>query len=463
MASIFEELMSVNSNLTESVRPSVRGKKVESKKIPFKNLKVESVKVFEDADFDDLDKQFDAQPTGDNPDEVVLVIDPEIQSGDEIPEDAAEKMVGDLVYKCPVCGSNYVCGCDPEMQEGIELDDEGVPVECPICGDDAEQILVGEIAPAEETKPDEETEPELLDNDDSEDDDYEDQEKETSEDDEELEEESLTESEESSSEFYGVFEKGGSIGKSNATRDDLHAWSGRDAGTLVKVFSSSDEAKNYAKRMRSRLSPGERSYYGMGYFVKKLSKKDLEHPQVVDMISNMSRSSASQVAEESLKEDFDEGEPVLDLEIPEVNSHEEESAPAVQVKDSQVTLVLDDKRFESLMNQVISENYKNDPKFKINRCSVKEGKLRIQYTVTEGKSSKKGLMIAEGFDKKSRKMTLKFKDKGAFTESFSRTPSFVIECVKIKNAVIPTSVKYNYKVKVNESLYRVKGYVKSGK
>ena len=119
-------------------------------------------------------------------------------------------------------------------------------------------------------------------------------------------EESLTESEESSSEFYGVFEKGGSIGKSYATRDDLHVWSGRDAGTLVKVFSSSDEAKNYAKRMRSTLSPGERSYYGMGYFVKKLSKKNLEHPQVIDMISNMPRSSASQVDKESMNESANE-------------------------------------------------------------------------------------------------------------------------------------------------------------
>lgn len=348
MASIFEELMSVNSNLTESVRPSVRGKKVESKKIPFKNLKVESVKVFEDADFDDLDQQFDAQPTDDNPDEVVLVIDPEIQSGDEIPEDAAEKMVGDLVYKCPVCGSNYVCGCDPEMQEGIELDDEGVPVECPICGDDAEQILVGEIAPAEDAG--EKKEPELV----------------------------------------------------NTEDDGEEEVPGPEDGEDEEV----DEGLH----------------------------EDLECPECEDN--------------------------VMELATPE---EEEDKTPAVQVKDSQVTLVLDDKRFESLMNQVISENYKNDPKFKINRCSVKEGKLRIQYTVTEGKSSKNGLMIAEGFDKKSRKMTLKFKDKGAFTESFSRTPSFVIECVKIKNAVIPTSVNYNYKVKVNESLYRVSGSVKSGK
>ena len=108
-----------------------------------------------------------------------------------------------------------------------------------------------------------------------------------------------------STEFYGVFEKGGSIEKSYATRDDLHAWSGRNVDHLVKVFSSFEEAKNYAKRMRSRLSPGERSYYGMGYFVKKLSKKDLEHPQVIDMISNMPGSSASQVDKESLTESDD--------------------------------------------------------------------------------------------------------------------------------------------------------------
>ena len=130
-------------------------------------------------------------------------------------------------------------------------------------------------------------------------------------------EESLTESEESSSEFYGVFEKGGSIGKSYATRDDLQVWSGRDAGTLVKVFSSSDEAKNYAKRMRSMLSPGERSYYGMGYFVKKLSKKNLEHPQVIDMISNMPRSSASQVDKESMNESAEAVKHILQPRVTE--------------------------------------------------------------------------------------------------------------------------------------------------
>lgn len=456
MASIFEELMSVNSNLTESVRPSVRGKKVESKKIPFKNLKVESVKVFEDADFDDLDQQFGAQPTEENPDEVVLVIDPEIQSGDEIPEDAAEKMVGDMVYKCPVCGSNYVCGCDPEMQEGIELDDEGVPVECPICGDDAEQILVGEIAPAEDAG--EKKEPELVDTEDEE-------EEEEVPESEEVEEESLKENKTVTKESDEI------VPQVKIFRASEHA---------PRVGDLPDEQYTYATIEHPVLGTfivstginGDVRVDGKPWTFLNRSKDKLTDDQIKWVKGHEDDLRKFIVDGDYTTTINDNEEVVEDFECPECEDNVTELAtpeevkeetPAVQVKDSQVTLVLDDKRFESLMNQVISENYKNNPKFKINRCFVKEGKLRIQYTVTEGKSSKKGLMVAEGFDKKSRKMTLKFKDKGAFTESFSRTPSFVIECVKFKNEVIPTSVNYDYKVKVNESLYRVNGSVKSGK
>lgn len=83
-------------------------------------------------------------------------------------------------------------------------------------------------------------------------------------------------------EFYGVFRKGGSIGDS--CKDKLCVHQGRDRGELVKVFDDPDEAKDYAKSMRSQLSKGERSYYGMGYFTKKLSDKDLEHPQVKSLL-----------------------------------------------------------------------------------------------------------------------------------------------------------------------------------
>lgn len=378
MASIFEELMSANFALTESAHPVARrAKKVnEHKKINPKNIKVESRKVFEETDFDDLDQQFATEPTEENPDEVVLVIDPEISSDEEVPENAAEGMVGDLVYKCPICGSNYVCDCDAAMGEGIEVDENGVPVECPICGDDAEQILVGEISPAEGAG--EEVDPEPLDAEDSDDDLPE-------EDEDLLDDEDFPEEEEE----------------------------------VVEEES---------------LDPVE-----------------------------------DEVVEESLEEDFDDEDSIEDCEEcdgalelaapPEPPVEEPKDAPAVEINNSSVELVLDDAKFESLMSEIIKENYKGAPKFKITRCSTSKGQLKLEYFVREGRKVTKGILVGEGFDKTSRKMTIKFVDKGAFTESFAKSPSFIVECVRVRNAVTPLSVKYNYKVKVNESLYRVSGKV----
>ena len=61
---------------------------------------------------------------------------------------------------------------------------------------------------------------------------------------------------------YGVFSKGGSIGS-----DPEHL------RKPVKVFDTPEEAKEYAKRMRKLLSPGERKYYGLGYVTKKIKAK----------------------------------------------------------------------------------------------------------------------------------------------------------------------------------------------
>lgn len=371
MASIFEELMRANSSLTESARPRVgtrrSGKKPvnEHKMINLKNIKVESRRVFEEKDFDDLDQEFAGTPSDENPDEVVLVIDPEIPSEEEVPEDAANNMVGDLVYKCPVCGSNYVCDCESSLKgEGIEVDDSGVPTECPICGDDADQILVGEIAPAEGAG--EETAPEMLDTGDNED-------PEGSDDEDE--------------------------------------------------FDESDE------------------------------------------------DSEEEVEEESLNEGLEDGsddfddcvdcDSAMELAVPEEPAGPEETpAPAVEINQSTVELVLDDKKFESLMAQIIKENYKGSPSFKITRCTSRGTQLKLEYFVREGRKVTKGVLVGEGFDRDSRKMRIKFVDKGAFTESFAKTPSFIVECVRVRNAVTPVSAKYNYKVKVNESLYRVSGKTK---
>lgn len=60
------------------------------------------------------------------------------------------------------------------------------------------------------------------------------------------------------SEKYGVYSKGGSIGSKN--------------DEPVKVFDTAEEAKDYAKRMRKLLTPGERSHYKMGYITKPIKE-----------------------------------------------------------------------------------------------------------------------------------------------------------------------------------------------
>lgn len=84
--------------------------------------------------------------------------------------------------------------------------------------------------------------------------------------------------------MWGVFEAGGSIGQNSD--DALRAWVGGKSGRLIKIFDSAESAKNYAKRLRSTRTAGEKSYYKITYFIKKLSSKDMQHPQVMKMLNN---------------------------------------------------------------------------------------------------------------------------------------------------------------------------------
>lgn len=68
---------------------------------------------------------------------------------------------------------------------------------------------------------------------------------------------------------YGVFRTGGSIGEKPGVVANL----GGEVGILVSTFNDEKDAKEYAKRMKGYLSPGERKYYGMSYKVKKLDDK----------------------------------------------------------------------------------------------------------------------------------------------------------------------------------------------
>lgn len=377
MASIFERLMTEGTALTESA--NVRRKKTtECKKINPKRIKVESRRIFEETDFTELDGQFAGDPTDEENDEVVLVIDPEIPADEEVPEDAAEEMIGDAVYKCPVCGSNYVCDCDA-LGEDINVDEDGVPTECPICGDDADQILVGEIAPIEDAGDEDTLDP--VDADDA-----------------------------AGADDEGEGEEGEGEGEDAPAEDDEE-------------------------------------------IIEEEGLKLTESDEIAGGDEDVAEGEADLVVDIA---DEDEAE-VLVLE-PDV-ADEDADAPVIEINDSEVNLVLDDARLEAMMTRVIRENYKGAAKFSITRAALRSGKLRLEYAVRSGKKVTKGVLVGEGFDKTARAMKIRFVDKGVFTEAFAKTPSFIVECVRLRSVVTPVSVKYDYKVKVNESLYRIHGKV----
>lgn len=495
MASIFEELMTANQRLTESVHPAK--KKTESRKINCRHLKVESRKFFEENDLDTLEKEFEVpEVTSENPDEIVLVIDPEIQDSEEIPEDAAEEMVGDLVYKCPVCGSNYVCNCDADkaFEEGIEVDEEGTPIECPICGDDADQILVGEIAPADEAEgkevdlPPQEEDEDLPDEDGNLDNPIE----------EDLDISVSTDDEGKVDEVV-VDEDGETVvdevvdevdddeiveGYRKFDKDNPGDIKSKDAYCMVAVQNKRTRKVDWKKiegsvsKILSYIANARRKEtlydYGDIYVNDGITEESFDQESGLKKVCpkchkdvDYCECSSKKECDKVVKEDFsdDEGETdeiVLEPAVEDAVEDEEES-PAVVVKDSNVELVFDEARLESLVRKVLKDNYKGNPSFKVSKVRLNKGVLKVEYVVRRGKSSKKGILVGEGFNTRTRVFKVSFRDKGAFTESFGRTPAFVVEMVRVRNKFIPTKMTYDYRVKVNESLYQIKGSVNSGK
>jgi len=68
---------------------------------------------------------------------------------------------------------------------------------------------------------------------------------------------------------YVVVSQGGSIGNNSNYIPKFN-------GSVYKVFEDENEAKETAKRLRSRLTPGEKSYYKMSYKVFKIKTTDLD-------------------------------------------------------------------------------------------------------------------------------------------------------------------------------------------
>lgn len=423
MANIFEEIMKQSQPVTESFVRNSNKKvvKTESKRIAADKIKLESRRIFEEVDdLDELDDQFEVTPEDvddeENENEVVLVIDPEADPDEEIPEDAANEMIGDEVYKCPVCGANYLCSHDAIENESIEVDEEGVPVECPVCGDDTDQILIGEIAPVDGAG--EETDLDMVDSEDAEDD---------------------------------------------IDVDDVDVDIDEEIPDEEEFVEEEDDEviEDSLKRSRSRKRRTEskslrRGRRGRG---KKFESKDCPECDEVEDEETLTEDVDDDI---DLVDDYDDDDidvvDEVDDSLEFVDPVVEDKASAVNIqKADTVELHFDEARLESMMTDMLRENYKGKGTFRVRNITSKDNKLKFEYVVRTNKISKRGTLVAEGFIKSNRKITLRCRDKGAFTESFTRTPSFVIECVRIRNKIIPVSVKYDFKKRVNESLYRVKG------
>lgn len=440
MASIFEELMAANAGVPMELEsaPQVPNRR----KIKANQIKVESKKIFEDSDEEILSKEFEV-PAEDS-EEVVLVIDPELPSEEEVPEDAAEELVGDLVYKCPVCGSNYVCDCDSEALEGIEVDEEGAPLECPVCGDDADQILVGEIAPVDEVEVsgDEVSEVEV--------------------DEAEVVDESTcpdcgkssddcecTESPCKECDDKSVARKvRKSVRKMDLEEDDL--------GSRIDKYQ---KWVDYDMKRYGRVSDKTNS------LIRKAGLQLIKDQYGDYEVSAGHYKAESKSGRKSIREsddfidDYSDDAEIISIDTDKLEDEDDKNETKIEIKDSDVDFYFDEKRFESLMTKVLRENYKGTPIIKVNKVVSRGSRVRIEYTIRNKGSRKNGILSGTGLNESSRFNKLSLSDNsGIFTKS--KSPAFIVEARRVGRNLVPTRISYNYRSVVNESVYRVKGSVR---
>ena len=387
------------SSVKESVKKSKKKSMKESAKfgrrmrkpakIAANKIQLESIRFFEDAEEDIVDY---------TPDEdVMLVIDPEMDETPETVEDAqeaAEELVGDYVCKCAICGANYICNHeDIDMVEDLESE-EG---ECPICGETGEQILVGEIAPAEESDADleaDEDEPEELidvdvdvdvDGEDFGDEDFEDEFA-----DEDFEDEFADDD----------IDVDVDIDVDTEDEDEVEE-------SINRTMRRTALRRESANRHSARRTPAKRT---------------------------MSRESRNRTARSRRM--------------------------AENRKTNGKMYNLDEVTLNRMLTKFAKENYENVRFVKITNAKCNKSRLTLEGTVVTKKGNKRSTkFVCENFVP-SAKMTATFKEIGVFTENAtSKNNAFTISFNVNKNVITPTSLRYSYKVKENRNNYLVSGKV----
>lgn len=394
-----------SKKMSESVRKAKRpvSKKLRKeavRKISCGKLRLESMKFVEDADSD----EFDFTPE----DEVVVVVDPEmdeVPASEEEAKEAAEELVGDTICKCSICGANYVCDCDSTIEEDVDGEVETCAEDgtCPICGEEAPQIVVGEIVPADDAS--------VADTDDV---------------------DNVDDADET---------------EDTATTDDEVSADDGEVSVDDDDFVTDDDTANESVRRRPAVKrPVRRESTTARRTSRVASKKTaLKRERVAT-----SRIARKPMAKKPVRvESKRTARPVMNR-----------VRPTSRVAGKQIDF--NECALNRLFTKFAKENYNNVASVRFTKGDVVGTKLTVEGVVRTIKGSKRTIkLVAENFKPVAGKIKLQCREMGPFTESVKMPKNkvpFVVECDVRASKVTPVSMKYAY-VATKRGLKEGKGKV----
>lgn len=402
---------------------------------------------------------------------VVIVYSDEIKpemSKEEV-EKAAEEMIGDRVCKCGICGANYIADAEDEhhceecetdevvfdstdevsesfvfTKEDLEFEDE-VDEEtenivcnttCPVCNSTEAQVEVGVIAPSDEDEESEEVEETEVEVKSEEDEKLEDSDiaesEETSETEEEVEDTEKVEEKSETDIDEGIFDKFKKK-KDDKSKDDDKRQSNSDySDSDYVVVNYVDGTYRYSSAPKSDKSAAERELKRFEDQQKGM-KSNLEHELVT----------------------YGEAKRLVGYKYRRKN----ESIDTKPLKASE--FVFRESALNHLLSKFVKENYDNIKDIKITRGMHINGELRLLgYVVTESGKRQTVAFNSVGFKLNEGSMKIKLREFGPFTESAvkdSKRVPFVLECTCHNSVILPTALKYSYKVKQKDGIYECVG------
>ena len=122
----------------------------------------------------------------------------------------------------------------------------------------------------------------------------------------------------------------------------------------------------------------------------------------------------------------------------------------------------DEATFNRMLTRFAKENYSNIKSVRISDGSIRNGILTLEGVVTTTKGSKRAIKFVSERFTPSKRMTLKFKEYGPFTESVRNAGyAFILECACVGKKIVPAALRYSYTAKESKNTYSVSGKVLS--